>query len=132
MAKPPDLEALAKRYLDLWQEHLSGLAADPKLAEVMARTVELMNAGAAAVATMAAGQAAAFARDGKPPEDAAEGRGAGGAGPATAPPASRAADSLVAQLARRVAELEQRLARLEAGTQGKRRKARQRPRNRRS
>ena len=37
MAEPPDLASLAKRYLDLWQEQLTAMAADPDLAESMAR-----------------------------------------------------------------------------------------------
>jgi len=37
MAEPPDLASLAKRYLDLWQEQLTAMAADPELAESMAR-----------------------------------------------------------------------------------------------
>src|SRR5690242_10668845 len=37
MAEPPDLASLAKRYLDLWQEQLTAMAADPDLAESLAR-----------------------------------------------------------------------------------------------
>ncbi|HXZ01743.1 MAG TPA: hypothetical protein VEI03_17240 [Stellaceae bacterium] len=37
MAEPPDLASLAKRYLDLWQEQLIAMAADPDLAENLAR-----------------------------------------------------------------------------------------------
>ena len=29
MAEPPDLQDLAKRYLDLWQDQLRAMAADP-------------------------------------------------------------------------------------------------------
>ena len=37
MAEPPDLATLAKRYLDLWQEQLIAMAADPDLADSLAR-----------------------------------------------------------------------------------------------
>ena len=53
MSKPPDLNGLAKQYLDLWQQQLGG-AEDDQAAEIMARTVELMNAGASTFAAMAA------------------------------------------------------------------------------
>ena len=53
MSEPIDLDALAKRYLDLWQDRLGGIAKDEKAAEIMAQTIELMNAGAATFAAMA-------------------------------------------------------------------------------
>jgi len=37
MAEAPDLASLAKRYLDLWQDHLIAMAADPDFAENLAR-----------------------------------------------------------------------------------------------
>ena len=30
MTEPPEIEELAKRYLDLWQDHVSGLSEDPE------------------------------------------------------------------------------------------------------
>ena len=54
MSKPPDLNGLAKQYLYLWQQQLGGVAEDDQAAEIMARTVELMNAGASTFAAMAA------------------------------------------------------------------------------
>ena len=39
MADPPDLSALAKRYVDLWQDQLIALAAHPELAESLARVL---------------------------------------------------------------------------------------------
>ena len=116
MTKSPDLEALARRYMDLWQDQLKGLANDRETAEVMARTLELMNAGAQAMAGMAM---KATALDGGPEnENAARtdkpaARPAAGTAPAGA--ASGAADDGVAELARRLARLERRVAALEAG-----------------
>ncbi|HKW53588.1 MAG TPA: hypothetical protein VJO12_07855, partial [Stellaceae bacterium] len=39
MVAPPDLASLAKRYVDLWQDQLIAMAADPDLAGVFARVV---------------------------------------------------------------------------------------------
>jgi hypothetical protein len=33
MSKPPDLEALARRYVELWQDQIAATAADPELTE---------------------------------------------------------------------------------------------------
>ncbi|MBY0430690.1 MAG: hypothetical protein K2Q10_05795, partial [Rhodospirillales bacterium] len=55
MSETPDLQALARRYLDLWQDQMTALAADPSLAEALARTVTLMGTGAAAFAGAASG-----------------------------------------------------------------------------
>ena len=54
MSERPDLQALARQYMDLWQTQLEGLAGDREVAETMARTLELMSAGPAALAAMAA------------------------------------------------------------------------------
>jgi hypothetical protein len=43
-AEPPDLEDLARRYLDLWQEHWAATAADPHASAEMARAFRLMAA----------------------------------------------------------------------------------------
>lgn len=130
MSDPPDLHGLAQRYLDLWQEQLAGLAEDREVAELMARTIELMNTGAAAFASMAQSATA-------PPEGAAKGgetpkrdgtdtkqkpdagpSGAAGRAPgAQAPAAARgAADDDLDECARRLGVLEKRVAALEAGT----------------
>ena len=37
MVETPEIDELAKRYLDLWQEHLSGMTADPDLSASMTR-----------------------------------------------------------------------------------------------
>ncbi len=102
MSDPPDLDDLARRYLDLWQDQLSALADDDEVAEVMARTLELMTTGAAALAR----NARADADDRAHPED----------GTQAAPPARGGADPDLAELAGRVGALEERIAALEAGT----------------
>ena len=42
MAEPPDLPTLARRYLDLWQEQLIAMAADPDLAQALARVIAIL------------------------------------------------------------------------------------------
>ncbi len=109
MADPPDLEKLARQYLDLWQDQLAGIAGDPEIAQTMARTLELMNTGAQAFA----GQFATM-KDGTFPETHDRKSKSAAPGTEAAAPSSRGADPDLDQLARRLAGIEQRLARLEA------------------
>jgi hypothetical protein len=95
MAEPPDLAELAKRYVDLWQDHLTAIAGDPALADGMAR----LFLGAA---PRPAGGSTDGERRASPPGTAA----------AAAPSPER--DKRVAGLARRLAAAEKRLAALEA------------------
>jgi hypothetical protein len=113
MDDAPEIDDLARRYLDLWQDHWAALAADPRLAEAMAR---LMAMGAPALMTAAS----AFMT----------GAAAGGAGEPAAPraPAAAAAPAGgpdgVDGLARRLALVEERLARLESASTPRRRSPR--------
>ncbi len=43
MAEPPDLASLAKRYVDLWQDQLIAMAADPDLAKAFARLMAALS-----------------------------------------------------------------------------------------
>jgi hypothetical protein len=121
MSEPPEMEALARRFLALWQEQLVATASDPALADALARTMTL--AGGALAPWTAALQAAARARDG---DRAAADRAA----PAAAAP--RDGGDAVADLARRLAALEERLAQLEAGARSGGARPRDRARRRRS
>src|SRR5260221_13210482 len=47
MWEPPDLSVLAKRYVELWQDYLTAAAADPELADSLARLLAAMGDGAA-------------------------------------------------------------------------------------
>ena len=47
MSQPPDIEALARRYLDLWQDQASALAGDAELARQLGRWLTLMQSGMA-------------------------------------------------------------------------------------
>lgn len=48
MADTPDLDDLAKRYLDLWQEQLRVMAADPETVASVSRLFETMSGASAA------------------------------------------------------------------------------------
>jgi hypothetical protein len=118
-----DPAALARRFLDLWQEQVAASAADPALAE-MAQRLASVPAAWAALWT----GAAAAAQHGRADDDAtASAVPPHGASPAGA--ASGGGEHGLAGLARRVAELERRVAVLEAaggGRSGPRRGARAR------
>jgi hypothetical protein len=117
MAESPDLAALARRYIDLWQDQLTAMAADPALAESTARLLQaLVPVGwppqqrpqddDASIFSAATG----FAKPGSK------------TGPKAAGAASGQRDGRVDELTRRLAALEKRLAALETGVRPARRK----------
>ena len=110
MPETPDMEDLARRYMDLWQEHLNTLASDQDTTKVMAQTMAVMSSSAQAFADLASASAWPIREDGN---DYTPDRS-----PPTAPSDSDA-DSDVAELHRRVAALEERLAKLESETAGR-------------
>jgi len=131
--EPPSLDALAKRYLDLWQDQIAAVAADPDIAHTMGRYAQIWAglgpAGFAGLWAAAAdglkggnlnesGQAAnVFAHGafkdffGQNPASAQAGAQTAH-GPARGPAPAGAArddrDDELAQLRRRIAELEER------------------------
>jgi hypothetical protein len=119
----PEIDALARRFLDLWQQQAVMAAADPLLAEALARWLAVIDNTVGAAAGMAAGRSA----EGMPHHD----RSAAPAGAPASAAASVQRDHDLAELARRLAECEARLARLEAAAAGggkrPRRRARRRP-----
>ena len=104
MSQPPDIEALARRYLDLWQDQASALAGDAELARQLGRWLTLMQSGMAHAFQTAAATTSA---------------------PGTATPATASGGGQLGldELARRLARLEERITRLEAGAGGKRKPA---------
>jgi len=102
---PPDIEALARRYLDLWQDQATALAGDAELARQLGRWFSVMQSGMANAFQNAASSTSGSA--GKP---------APGAPPASAAPGDGKLH--LDELARRLAAVEERLARLEAGAGG--------------
>src|SRR3982751_4728875 len=93
-----DTEDVARRFVALWGDYLTALAADPKTAEPIRRWLGLIGGGAP-----------------DPParEPGAIGRSRSASGPAAAAGASAERDPAVAELARRLDELEGRIAALE-------------------
>jgi hypothetical protein len=149
MSKPPDLEALARRYVELWQDQIAATAVDPELTDGLTRMMQLMSSGMAAqaglwqalwpdmVARATAQAAAAAAAASAPAGDQAAGRTASqpeapppGPAPAAGAPPDGGHD--VAQLQARLAVLEERLASLEGGPGAPRRGTRPGPRRRRA
>ena len=138
MTEPPDYAALARQYLDLWEEHLTALANHPNLATQTAAMFGLMgqmmppampgaDAGGAdplamlraAMAQMTAGAARPAATpEGGTRDDrsrSAAGRPGSPAGAAAAAAAPGDGDERLDELARRLAAVEERLAELGAG-----------------
>ena len=137
MADTPDFAALARQYLDLWEDQLAAMAADPTLAAQSARFFETMGQAEAATNPVATAQMAAMAQQFMTLAGLAAGGTAGNgeptggdatdgptpnttAGPAPAAAASGDSTQQLAQLTSRLAALEERLDRLEAGSGGAR------------
>jgi hypothetical protein len=55
MADPPDLQELAKRYLDLWQDQLRAMAADPETMASFSRMLSAMTGQAGGTPTSGSG-----------------------------------------------------------------------------
>ena len=131
MAKPPDLEDLARRYLDLWQEQLRAMAADPETMESVGRMLSAMGGAAppapmnpaAWMSAMGLAPPAGGTGGGNPfdavfanaPQKAADGTAAAAA-------ASDGGGNDLRQLERRLAALEQRIVELESGARKPRRR----------
>ena len=113
MTEPPEIEELAKRYLDLWQDHVSGLSNDPEWMAAMTRLFStfstMQTADAAAKPDFDAFNAWLGGTLGNSQPEAA----ASGPAASTDPPADSGHD--IHELKRRVAALEKRLAKLETG-----------------
>jgi hypothetical protein len=117
MAESPDLAALARRYVDLWQDQLTAMAADPALAESTARLLQaLVPAGWPPQQRPQDDDASIFSA----PGSSSPGFSKAGSKAAGAAPGQR--DRRVDELTRRLAALEKRLAALEAGIRPPRRK----------
>ena len=144
--QPPgdaDLKDLARRYLDLWERQVVGFAdqVPPVTLGIVppfpaATITQMMDAGVAAMSGMLAASARAFADAGgeKNHEGGRDGEkvSATTARTTAAQSASGSSGDDVADLARRVAILEKRLAALESGVGQAGRESRPRPRRRKS
>lgn len=151
MAEQADLDELARRYLDLWQDQMTALAGDKEFAETVQRLMTTMGMSATAgpefwrawPATMAGLQATEQTQGAsddqsretgpRAPTGSAEGSAAGTAARTAAPAAaSDGGEPGLDQFARRLAALEQRIAALEAAGSGRRGGAASKPRKGRS
>jgi hypothetical protein len=145
MADTPNLDDLAKRYLDLWQEQLRVMAADPETIASVSRLFEAMSGAAAADEKSGAGggtppmpanpmawltglgmippQAAQAASGGANPFDSVFAQfirhnAQGPGGPASAGASSDGGGGELYELKRRLAALEERLDAVESGAGG--------------
>ncbi len=113
---PGDLEQLARRYLDLWQEQTAALISDPAVAEAVGRGYGLMSGGLSAFLA-AAGSKAGLKGEGTTNSDHGTTiRSSAAAAPGTAAVAAAPVGPGVdpAELTARLAALEERVLRLEA------------------
>lgn len=148
MAEQNDLEQLAKQYLDLWQDHLRATARDPQVGQTLSQMTQIFTGSAAAFAALAQqalaqqnmAQQAKAAKASQPAgtdaddrttanQDSGTGRNSGAAAAAAAHGGGHAD---LAELDRRLADIERRLAALETGGGGPGGAAEKRPRRRKS
>ncbi len=131
MERPEDLDSLAEDWIALWQSEIAGLAADPELAEQWAAWAALGAAWMRAATAMAP-RYPGGGHDGPapPPRPAPAAAPSGAGGHAGAGRNEQPARDAMAE---RLAELERRLADLEGGPGGTRpdpgRPRRRRPRS---
>lgn len=112
-AKPyPEMNQLAAEALDLWQEHLATLAADPKAKSDLAHIMEPSRRMFAEWMEKAQNGQHGFASFTPPTGHAGNGPATNGSAPVAAAPDDGALR--IAQLALHVAELERRVAKLES------------------
>jgi hypothetical protein len=118
MSQPTDVEALAKEFLDLWQQQAAATLTDPGLSDAMARWLELAGGFFAAAQGIKPSAPAGAADDGLKARAASSGAAPGGG--------QHGLDDLL----RRLAACEKRLARLEKQPKGGQRRASPRARRR--
>lgn len=142
MTDATDLDQLARRYLDLWQDQTAAMTNDPMVAAAMGQAYALMTQGMAALFT--AGGSPATSKEATSKEATSTETGADdstnfsttaradavGASPAAASSDDASVDSV--RLALRVAELEKRVLRLEAALAERRGRTEKSDRRRRS
>jgi hypothetical protein len=147
---PQALDDLARRYVDLWQDQMTALAADPEFAESLHKVMAAMGVAASGMPAMWSAWPAALAgvmaaarpapRGGSEAEERqeADGKSAGAAPDGTRKPAAAPGTAAAATapagggpdlgvLAERLAALEQRILALEGGSGGTRRRPQGKP-----
>src|SRR5258707_9088870 len=102
LAMMSEADDVARRFIALWGDYLTALAADPKMAEPLHRWLGLVAAAMPGSPAHDAGPSGSSRRPGRSPADAAAPAGSSGE-----------RDGVVAEFARRLDELEARVAALE-------------------
>lgn len=139
-ADTPDLEDLARRYVDLWQDQMTALAGDPEFAQSLQKVMAALGVAASGTPAAWAAWPAAFGSlmaagrqdiERGQQSDARKSAAAPGAAPAATASDGGGAD--LGSFAERLAALEQRIAALEGsvgggGAGGPRRRAKAKPR----
>lgn len=139
-APEADLEGLARRFQDLWQDQMAAVAADPDFAEMMGKWFGAGAGGtpgaspgmmpgasfgqmdpAAWLKALGLGASGGAAAGSKTADDPTAAKATSPTGAAPAPASSGSGDAAGHQLEHRLADLEQRLDRLEAAIGGTRR-----------
>jgi uncharacterized protein (DUF342 family) len=100
---PPDMQDLARSYLELWQDHLKAVAHDADISETLARTTALMSSVAEAFVE-ASSKAAGNEPGGASEADRATAAGAEPGG----------GDSFLDEFNGRIAAIEERVSQLES------------------
>jgi hypothetical protein len=111
MTDEKDLETLAKRYLDVWESQLSGMAADSELAAQLGRVFAATNS--ALLASLKAPIQAAGAFNAAQQSGTTESRSDPSSGTTTATSSSRHGGLDLGEFADRLASLERRVAEVE-------------------
>ncbi|MEL0012661.1 MAG: hypothetical protein VW881_04440 [Alphaproteobacteria bacterium] len=133
MNDKPDLAALAREYLDLWEDQLTAMTSDPDLARQTSRFFDALGAFGAQANPLFSAQLAALLRTSPPSAatgtaDDRDTRSAAASGTETPAFAPDDRDERLDQLARRVADLEKRIAELGPATDSARAKTPKRTR----
>src|SRR5580658_49683 len=143
MNTPPDLEVLARRYVELWQDQIAAAAVDSELTEAFVQMIRVMGSGLAASTAMWqnlwAGNLARHAapsegvgtegpdlHDGSARSPSSSAGPPPGAAPAAGAPPVGGLD--LVQFHARLAVLEERLTAMESGSRPARRSPRRRTR----
>ena len=130
--------ALARQYLDLWEDQLAAMAADPDLAEQTARFFDTMTQlgglanpmgapGLAALMAQMSGTARATTDRSDGPPNGSDDQHASETGATSSAAAHDDRDQQLVELTRRLADIEERLNKMETASRGTRRKAAKKP-----
>lgn len=130
------MESLARRFLDLWEDQLAAMAADPDQAEALSRMIALSGPAAGGFPQSMNDAMRIFQQGFTQNSDHSQTQPSsqappGPAGTAPAAPASGGGGDELGELTARISALEKRIADLESGPSGNNRKPKKTARKRR-